>query len=141
MAWALVWFVLGYVLYATVFGTLGSLASRTEDASSVTGPISIILVLSFMVSFASFANPVDCMPPRPSPRRRSRCTSHVFALHTEGSSVNSTSTSTITRRTARAVSNLEQPIRLFRPRTESYRSTRAAWMAAICLMMFSLENP
>ena len=56
LAWAVVWFVLGYVLYATVFGSLGSLASRTEDASSVTGPVSIILVLSFMVSFATFGS-------------------------------------------------------------------------------------
>jgi len=53
LAWAVVWFVLGYALYATVFGTLGSLASRTEDASSVTGPVSIILVLAFFVSFAA----------------------------------------------------------------------------------------
>ena len=38
LGWAVVWFLLGYALYATVYGTLGSLASRTEDASSVTGP-------------------------------------------------------------------------------------------------------
>jgi ABC-2 type transport system permease protein len=31
----------------------GSLASRTEDASSVTGPVSIVLVLAFVVSFAA----------------------------------------------------------------------------------------
>jgi ABC-2 type transport system permease protein len=56
VAWAVVWFVLGYALYATVFGTLGSLASRTEDASSVTGPVSIILVLGFLVSFAAIGS-------------------------------------------------------------------------------------
>ena len=56
LAWAVVWFVLGYALYATVFGTLGSLASRTEDASSVTGPVTIILVLGFMVSFAAIGS-------------------------------------------------------------------------------------
>jgi ABC-2 type transport system permease protein len=56
IAWAVVWFVLGYALFATVFGTLGSLASRTEDASSVTGPVSIILVLAFMVSFAAIGS-------------------------------------------------------------------------------------
>ena len=56
IAWAVVWFVLGYALYATVFGTLGSLASRTEDASSVTGPVSIILVLGFLVSFAAIGS-------------------------------------------------------------------------------------
>jgi ABC-2 type transport system permease protein len=56
LAWAVVWFVLGYGLYATVFGTLGSLASRTEDASSVTGPVSILLVLGFLVSFAAIGS-------------------------------------------------------------------------------------
>ena len=56
MAWAVVWFVLGYGLFATVFGTLGSLASRTEDASSVSGPVSILLVLGFMVSFAAIGS-------------------------------------------------------------------------------------
>ena len=56
VAWAVVWFVLGYALYATVFGTLGSLASRTEDASSVTGPVSIILVVGFLVSFAAIGS-------------------------------------------------------------------------------------
>ena len=56
IAWAVVWFLLGYALYATVFGTLGSLASRTEDASSVTGPVTIVLVVGFMVSFATIGS-------------------------------------------------------------------------------------
>jgi ABC-2 type transport system permease protein len=56
IAWAVVWFVLGYTLYATVFGTLGSLASRTEDASSITGAVSIVLVLAFVVSFAAIGS-------------------------------------------------------------------------------------
>jgi ABC-2 type transport system permease protein len=57
IAWAVVWFVLGYALYATVFGTLGSLASRTEDASTVTGPVTVLLVAGFMVSFAAIGSP------------------------------------------------------------------------------------
>ena len=40
LAWVVVWFVLGYALYAMAYGALGSLASRTEDASSVAGPVS-----------------------------------------------------------------------------------------------------
>jgi ABC-2 type transport system permease protein len=56
LAWAVIWFLLGFTLYATVFGTLGSLASRTEDASSVTGPVTIALVLGFMVSFATIGS-------------------------------------------------------------------------------------
>ena len=30
-----VWFVLGYILYSTLFGVLGALASRMEEASRV----------------------------------------------------------------------------------------------------------
>lgn len=56
VAWAVVWFLLGYALYATVYGALGALATRTEDASSIAGPVTIVLVLSFMVSFATFGS-------------------------------------------------------------------------------------
>jgi ABC-2 type transport system permease protein len=56
IAWAVIWFVLGYALYATIFGTLGSLASRTEDASSVTGPVTIVMVVGFLASFAAIGS-------------------------------------------------------------------------------------
>jgi ABC-2 type transport system permease protein len=56
LAWAVVWFLFGYALYATVYGTLGALAARTEDASSVTGPVTIVLMLGFLVSFATFGS-------------------------------------------------------------------------------------
>jgi ABC-2 type transport system permease protein len=39
----MVWFVLGYARYATVFGALGTLASWTEDAQSVAGPVGVML--------------------------------------------------------------------------------------------------
>jgi ABC-2 type transport system permease protein len=57
LAWAVVWFVLGYALYATVFGALGSLASRPEDAQTVAGPVSVLLVLVYFVSFAASGSP------------------------------------------------------------------------------------
>ena len=57
LAWAVVWFVLGYALYATVFGALGSLASRPEDAQSAAGPVSVLLVLVYFVSFAAIGSP------------------------------------------------------------------------------------
>ncbi len=57
LIWAVLWFVLGYALYATVFGALGSLASRPEDAQSVSGPISVILVLVYFASFAAIGSP------------------------------------------------------------------------------------
>jgi ABC-2 type transport system permease protein len=57
LAWALVFFVLGYALYATVFGALGSLASRPEDAQSAVGPVSVLLILVYFVSFAAIGSP------------------------------------------------------------------------------------
>ena len=57
IVWALLWFVLGYALYATAFGTMGSLASRSEDASSVTGPLTVTLVVSFFLSYATIGSP------------------------------------------------------------------------------------
>lgn len=57
LLWAVIWFVLGYALYATVFGALGSLASRPEDAQSVSGPVSVVLILVYFVSFAAIGSP------------------------------------------------------------------------------------
>jgi len=56
LVWAVVWFVLGYAVYATVYGALGSLASRQEDAQSVAGPITVVLVLVYFVSFAAIGS-------------------------------------------------------------------------------------
>lgn len=57
LVWAVVWFVLGYALYATLFGAFGSLASRPEDSQSVAGPISVLLILVYFVSFAAIGSP------------------------------------------------------------------------------------
>jgi ABC-2 family transporter len=61
LAWALVWFVLGYLLYATVYGALGSLGSRAEDAQSVAGPASVVLVVAYFASFAMIAQPASAL--------------------------------------------------------------------------------
>lgn len=47
--WAVVWYLLGFLLYATVFAAAGSLVSRQEDAQSVVAPVSITLVIVFIV--------------------------------------------------------------------------------------------
>jgi ABC-2 type transport system permease protein len=57
LAWAVVWFVLGYALYATVYGALGSLGSRVEDAQSVAGPVMVILPVAYFASFLMIAQP------------------------------------------------------------------------------------
>ena len=56
LAWVVAWFVLGYAMYAMAYGALGSLASRTEDASSVAGPVSYVLVAAYWAAYLVVAN-------------------------------------------------------------------------------------
>lgn len=51
LTWAVVWFVLGYALYAMAYGALGSLTSRTEDAQSVAGPVGYVLIACYWATF------------------------------------------------------------------------------------------
>jgi len=45
VAWAVVWFAVGYVLYAAVYGALGSLVGRQQEVGQVTGlPAALLLV-------------------------------------------------------------------------------------------------
>jgi ABC-2 type transport system permease protein len=57
LAWAVVWFVLGYALYATVYGALGSLGSRVEDAQSVAGPVMVVMVVAYFATFVTIGQP------------------------------------------------------------------------------------
>ena len=59
LAWAVAWFVLGYALYATVFGALGSLGSRGEDAQAVAGPAQIVLMAAYFASFFMITQPAS----------------------------------------------------------------------------------
>jgi ABC-2 type transport system permease protein len=57
LVWFVVWFLLGFGLYATAFAMGGSLVSRQEDASSVVTPISIPFIASYIASFAIAGDP------------------------------------------------------------------------------------
>ena len=59
LAWAVVWFVLGYALYATVYGALGSLGSRAEDAQAVAGPVMVLLPVAYFASYFMIAQPAS----------------------------------------------------------------------------------
>ena len=51
------WFVLGYAFYAAVFAGAASLVSRQEDLPSVVTPMSLLLVVGFVVALKSAGNP------------------------------------------------------------------------------------
>lgn len=48
-AYALLFFVMGFFLYAMMFGALGSLASRSEDVNTTTLPVTMLFIVAFMV--------------------------------------------------------------------------------------------
>ena len=52
----LVWMVIGFAIYAVLFGAAGALVSRQEDVSSVTMPLVMLLMVPYMLSFALVTN-------------------------------------------------------------------------------------
>lgn len=57
LLWGLVWYVLGYFLYATVFAGAGSLVSRQEDMQTVLTPITLVLVAGFVAGITAIQQP------------------------------------------------------------------------------------
>jgi len=67
---ALFWFVVGFVLYSTLFALAGSFVSRQEDAQGAAAPISMVFTAAYITMFALGANPsstttrvVSLLPP------------------------------------------------------------------------------
>jgi ABC-2 type transport system permease protein len=54
-----VWFVLGYALYSTALGFLGALASRMEEASNASTPVTTIAMVSYFVAIFAVINDPD----------------------------------------------------------------------------------
>lgn len=53
----LIWFILGFLLFAVMFGAAGSLVSRTEDAQTIAFPMSLLAVAGFFVSISALDDP------------------------------------------------------------------------------------
>ncbi len=51
------WFVLGFTLYAVVFGALGALVDRQEDLGGAIAPVSTVLVLSYLATVQAGDDP------------------------------------------------------------------------------------
>jgi ABC-2 type transport system permease protein len=51
-----VWFILGYTLYSTALGFLGALASRMEEASNASTPVTMVAMVSYFVAIFAVVN-------------------------------------------------------------------------------------
>lgn len=49
LATGLLWYLLGFFLYATIFAAAASLVSRQEELQSVVTPISMVIIIAFVV--------------------------------------------------------------------------------------------
>ena len=54
-----IWFVLGYALYSTALGFLGALASRMEEASNASTPVTTVAMVSYFVAIFAVINDPD----------------------------------------------------------------------------------
>ncbi|WP_026700843.1 ABC transporter permease [Salibacterium aidingense] len=55
--YALVFFLLGYLLYATLSATLGSLVSRTEDVNQLMAPVIYLIMIAFFIAIFGLSSP------------------------------------------------------------------------------------
>lgn len=53
----LLWFIIGFLIYAMLLGAAGSLVSRMEDANTIAMPVNMVVIVAFFVSFAALNDP------------------------------------------------------------------------------------
>ena len=61
LIWLVVWFVLGYAFYSVVYAGFGALASRVEDASSTSAPVSVLMFAAYFAALAALNSPESTM--------------------------------------------------------------------------------
>jgi ABC-2 type transport system permease protein len=57
MVFAVVFFLLGYFLYATLAALLGSLVSRIEDVQQLLLPMTFLIIIASFIAFSGIGNP------------------------------------------------------------------------------------
>lgn len=60
-SWVLIWFLIGYVLYALVFAALGALVSRQEDLGSVIMLPMILVIIAYIIGVSVAPNAPDSL--------------------------------------------------------------------------------
>ena len=53
----LLWFLLGFMFYATAYATLAALVSRPEEVQGAVAPINVLQILAYLLAYIYLANP------------------------------------------------------------------------------------
>lgn len=56
LGYCLLFFVLGFFIYAFMYGALGSLANRSEDINTLVLPVTFLFIIAFMVTMFSMSS-------------------------------------------------------------------------------------
>jgi len=59
IVYTVVFFVLGFLLYAFMYGALASMATKLEDVNTLTLPVTFIMIITFMVTMFSMTGNTD----------------------------------------------------------------------------------
>ncbi len=55
----LLWFLLGYLLYATGYATMAALVSRQEEVQSAVAPINVFAIAAYLLAYVALVNPTS----------------------------------------------------------------------------------
>jgi ABC-2 type transport system permease protein len=61
VVYVIVWFLLGFTFYASLFAMAGALVSRQEDLQATITPLSLVIVASLIVGVQAVANPTSTL--------------------------------------------------------------------------------
>ncbi|MFI6501043.1 ABC transporter permease [Nonomuraea typhae] len=61
VAWVMVWFVLGYAFYATMAASLASLVSRQEEVGNTLTPMTMLIMVTYLVGFFAVQEPTGTL--------------------------------------------------------------------------------
>ncbi|GAB2853555.1 ABC transporter permease [Actinocorallia aurea] len=62
--WSLLWFLVGYTIFALLYAAAAATVSRQEEIGGVTGPVQILLIIPYMLAFAVVPADPDGMTAR-----------------------------------------------------------------------------
>lgn len=62
LMWVLVWFLLGFAFYGSLYSAAGALAADTQEAGSAIGPLNLLPGIGYALGVIAFSSGTDLLP-------------------------------------------------------------------------------